>query len=125
MKAPSGVAPEVLALPKGGGAVRSIGDTFSPDLYSGTGSYQVPLWFPKGPGGFQPGVSLIYTSGSGNGAFGMGWKLPQLEIRRRMDRGIPTYDDTQDTFLLDGQEIVPVGGGVYRLRIEGEFRRAA
>ena len=67
MKAPSGVAPEVLSLPKGGGAVRSIGDTFSPDLYSGSGSYQVPLWFPKGPGGFQPGMSLIYTSGSGTG----------------------------------------------------------
>ena len=124
MKAPSGVAPEVLSLPKGGGAVRSIGDTFSPDLYSGSGSYQVPLWFPKGPGGFQPGMSLIYTSGSGNGAFGMGWKLPLLEIRRRSDRGIPTYDDAKDTFLLDGQEIVPVGGDLYRLHIEGEFRRA-
>jgi hypothetical protein len=124
MKAPSGVAPEVLSLPKGGGAVRSIGDTFSPDLYSGTGSYQISLWFPKGPGGFQPSVSLIYTSGSGNGAFGMGWRLPQLEIRRRTDRGAPTYDDDADTFLLDGQEIVPVGSDMYRLRIEGEFRRA-
>jgi RHS repeat-associated protein len=124
MKAPTGVAPEVLTLPKGGGAVRSIGDSFAPDLYTGTGSYQIPLWFPKGPGGFQPSMSLIYTSGSGNGAFGMGWRLPLLEIRRRSDRGLPSYDD-QDTFLLDGQEVVPTGGGMYRLRIEGEFRRAA
>lgn len=125
MKAPTGVAPEVLSLPKGGGAVHSIGDSFSPDLYTGTGSYQIPLWFPKGPEGFQPSMSLIYTSGSGNGAFGMGWRLPLLEIRRRTDRGLPTYNDAQDTFLLDGQEIVPISGSMYRLRIEGEFRRAA
>ena len=45
-----------------------------------------------------------------------------MTIARRSDRGVLRYDDA-DTFMLDGQELVPLGGGVYRLRIEGEFRR--
>jgi RHS repeat-associated protein len=118
----SGVAPEAISLPRGGGAVRGIGETFAPDLHTGTGSYRIPLWFPRGPGGFQPEMGLVYSSGAGNGPFGMGWRLPIMTISRRTDRGLPVYDDT-DTLLLDGEELAPLGGGRYRHRREEQFRR--
>jgi YD repeat-containing protein len=116
------LSPEVLPLPKGGGAARSIGDTFSPDLHTGTGSYRIPLWFPRGPGRFQPALALVYSSGAGLGMYGMGWQLPLMRIIRRTDDGVPRYD-ASDTLLLDGEEIVPVGGGVYRQLREQAFRR--
>ncbi|MFI0479399.1 toxin TcdB middle/N-terminal domain-containing protein [Actinomadura sp. 9N215] len=118
----SGVAPEIVPLPHGGGAVRGIGDTFSPDLHTGTGSYRIPLWFPRGPGGFQPEMGLVYSSGAGNGPYGMGWHLPVLTIQRRTDRRLPRYDGT-DTLLIDGEELVPVDEGGYRARREEQFRR--
>lgn len=123
MSEQSGVSPEVLPLPKGGGAVRSIGETFSPDLHTGTGSYRIPLRFLPGPGGFQPDVALVYSSGGGNGPFGIGWLLPVLELARRTDAGLPTYDDDLDTFVLDRQELIALGGGRYRHRKEEQFRR--
>lgn len=123
MDGQSGVSPEILPLPKGGGAIRSIGETFSPDLHAGTGNYRIPLWFPRGPGKFQPDMGIVYSSGAGNGPFGMGWHLPVMKISRRTDRGLPNYNDDLDTFLLDGEEIVPVGNGRFRYRREDHFRR--
>lgn len=123
MNGQSGVSPEILPLPKGGGAIRSIGETFSPDLHTGTGNYRIPLWFPRGPGKFQPDMGIVYSTGGGNGPFGMGWHLPVMRMTRRTDQGLPTYDDDLDTFVLDGEEIVPVGGGRYRYRREEQFRK--
>lgn len=119
----SGVSPEVLPLPKGGGAVRSIGETFSPDLHTGTGSYRIPLRFLPGPGGFQPEMALVYSSGGGNGPFGLGWLLPVMQLARRTDAGLPTYDDGADTFVLDHEELIALGVDRYRHRREEQFRR--
>lgn len=118
----SGSAPEAVPLPRGGGAIRGIGDTFAPDLHTGTGSYRVRLWCPRGPGGFQPDLGLVYSSGAGNGPYGLGWHLPVLTVRRRTDRALPRYDDL-DTLLLDSEELAPLGGGRYRARREEQFRR--
>ena len=123
MSEQSGVSPEVLPLPKGGGAVRGIGETFSPDLHTGTGSYRIPLRFLPGPGGFQPDMALAYSSGGGNGPFGIGWLLPVLQLARRTDGGLPTYDDDADRFVLDREELIDLGGGRYRHRKEEQFRR--
>lgn len=123
MSKQSGVSPEILPLPSGGGATRSIGETFAPDLHTGTGNYRIPLWFPRGCGKFQPDMNIVYSTGGGNGPFGMGWHMPVMKISRRTDRGLPTYDDEQDTFLLDGEEIIPLGGGRYRHQREIHFRR--
>lgn len=120
----SGVSPEILPLPTGGGAIRSIGETFSPDLHTGTGSYQVPLQFLPGPGGFRPEMSLVYSSGGGNGPFGIGWLMPLLQITRKTEGGLPAYDDDTDRFLLDRQELVPLGGRRYRHRKEESFQLA-
>ncbi len=123
MSGQSGVSPEILPLPKGGGAIRSIGETFSSDLHTGTGSYRIPLRFLPGPGGFQPDMGLVYSSGGGNGPFGMGWLLPVLQITRKSEGGLPTYVDEVDTFVLDREELIPLGQGRYRHRKEEQFRR--
>ena len=123
MNSSDGISSEVLSLPTGGATVQSIGDTFSPNLFTGTGSYNVPLWFPKGPGGMQPKLQLVYTTSQGNGPFGMGWTLPTVVINRRSDNGIPSYDDTADTFLLNGREIVKTANNEYRNLQEANFER--
>lgn len=96
-------------VPKGGGALSGIGETFTPDLHTGTGKLSVPLPLPPGRPGMTPSLALSYSSGAGNGPFGMGWALAVPQISRRTDRGIPTYHDDQDTFVLSGaEELVPV-----------------
>src|SRR5262245_6621032 len=121
----SGVAEQVLALPKGGGALGGIGETFSPDLHTGTGNFSVPIALPPGRNGFQPSLVLAYSTGNGNGPFGLGWGLSVPGVSRKTSRGIPRYADASDTFILSGAEdLVPVPGGPpgatrYRPRTEG------
>ena len=68
-------AGSVISLPTGGGAVSGLGETFSPDLFSGTGNFTVPIQTPPGRHGIQPQLSLEYSTGHGNGPFGLGWAL--------------------------------------------------
>ena len=81
------------SLPKGGGAIRGIGEKFSANPVTGTGSLSVPLALSPGRSGFGPQLSLSYDSGAGNGAFGLGWSLSLPSITRRTDKGLPQYDD--------------------------------
>lgn len=106
--APTGWSVAPPTLPKGGGAIRGIGETFTPDLMSGTGSMAVPLALPAGRTGFGPALSLTYGSGSGNGVFGIGWSIGVPSISRRTERGLPLYDDVgeSDVFLLGNEELV-------------------
>jgi hypothetical protein len=50
----SSASNQVISLPKGGGALHGIGETFSPDLQTGTGNFTVPIALPPGRNGFQP-----------------------------------------------------------------------
>ena len=54
----SGIPSQVISLPKGGGALSGIGETFSPDLHTGTGNFTVPIALPPGCNGFQPELNL-------------------------------------------------------------------
>ena len=74
----SGTSSQVIALPSGGGALQGIGETFSPDLFTGTGNFTVPLGLPPGRNGLQPKLSLVYSTGNGNGPFGLGWDFSSL-----------------------------------------------
>jgi RHS repeat-associated protein len=120
---------EVISTPRGGGALQGIGEKFSPDLYTGTGNFTVPIALPPGRNGFNPQLSLVYSTGNGNGPFGLGWNLSVPGVSRKTSKGVPQYgDDSKDTFILSGAEdLVPVGGfqGVpqYRPRTEGLFAR--
>ena len=122
MRESSGVAPGLSALPQGGGGVAPLGDRFQPDFVRGSGSYAIPLRLPQGPNELRPSLSLAYATGAGNGPFGLGWRLNTLRIERRTDRGLPLYDDDEDTFAIGGAEIlVPVGGARYRAQTETRF----
>jgi len=132
-----------ISLPKGGGAIRGIGEKFAANPVTGSGSMSVPLPITSGRAGFGPQLSLSYDSGAGNGPFGFGWNLALPSITRKTDKGLPQYRDAEesDVFILSGAEdLVPeltatgdrfedktsVAGYTvhrYRPRIEGLFAR--
>ncbi|HKP39167.1 MAG TPA: SpvB/TcaC N-terminal domain-containing protein, partial [Pyrinomonadaceae bacterium] len=130
----SGVADQVISLPSGGGAIQGIGESFSPNLFTGTGNFSIPIAVPAGRSKLQPELSLTYSTGSGNGPYGLGWSLSGAGVSRRTSRGIPTYDDNirssrqPDVFSFSGSEdLVPIanvaGRTEYRPRTEGAFAR--
>jgi RHS repeat-associated protein len=97
-------------LPKGGGAIRGIGEKFSTNPVTGAGSISIPIAVSPGRSGLSPQLSLTYDSGSGNGPFGFGWSLGLPQITRKTDKGLPQYRDTEesDVFILSGAEdLVP------------------
>lgn len=69
----SGTSSQIIGLPQGGGALHGIGEKFSPDLHTGTGNFSVPITLPTGRNGFQTELSLAYSTGTGNGPFGLVW----------------------------------------------------
>src|SRR6476660_982280 len=100
-----------ISIPKGGGAIRGIGEKFSVNAATGTGSLTVPIYASPGRSSFGPQLSLSYDSGAGNGPFGFGWSLSVLSITRKTDKGLPRYDDAEesDVFILSSAEdLVPV-----------------
>lgn len=125
----------VIALPTSGGALAGLGETFAPDLHTGTGQFSVPLQLPDGRNGFQPQLQLSYSTGAGNGPFGLGWDLGIPGIQRKTTSGIPQYRDRAtdpaawDTFILSSAEdLVPLGASTdgrtrYRPCTEGLFAR--
>ena len=135
--------PPAVSLPKGGGAIKGMGEKFAANPVTGTGSMSVPVATSPGRSGFGPQLSLSYDSGAGNGIFGLGWNLSLPSITRKTDKGLPRYWDNSesDVFILSGAEdLVPVlrADGSresfdsperqfkiqrYRPRIEGLFAR--
>ena len=113
-----------ISQPKGGGAIRGIGEKFAANPVTGTGSMSVPIATSPGRSGFGPQLSLSYDSGAGNGPFGFGWNLSLPSITRKTDKGLPQYFDAQDSdvFILSGAEdLVPV----YRQDAAGAWVRDA
>jgi hypothetical protein len=103
--------PPSISLPKGGGAIRGIGEKFAANPVTGTGSMTVPIATSPGRSGFGPQLALSYDSGAGNGPFGFGWTLSLPSITRKTDKGVPQYHDAveSDVFILSGAEdLVPV-----------------
>ena len=104
-------SPPAISLPKGGGAIRGLGEKFSANPVTGTGSLSVPVYTSPGRSGFGPQLSLSYDSGAGNGPFGFGWNISVPSITRKTDKGLPKYQDADesDIFILSGAEdLVPV-----------------
>lgn len=75
MASGSAISAPSISLPKGGGALRGIGEKFAANPVTGTGSISVPIATSPGRSGFGPQLSLSYDSGAGNGPFGFGWSL--------------------------------------------------
>ncbi|MBW4680589.1 MAG: hypothetical protein KME19_10790 [Microcoleus vaginatus WJT46-NPBG5] len=132
----SKIATTQLSLPKGGGAIQGIGETFQANEFTGTAALSIPI-FTTPCRGFEPQLSIEYSSGSGNGTFGFGFSLAIPDISRKTSKAIPKYDNT-DTFLLSSAEdLVPISGKqrtenieninytviVYCPRVEGLFAK--
>ena len=71
-----------LSLPKGGGAIRGVGETFSAQPVTGSAEARVPIGASPGRMGFGPQLSLVYDSSAGLGPFGLGWWLQSSAIIR-------------------------------------------
>ncbi|WP_019502247.1 SpvB/TcaC N-terminal domain-containing protein [Pseudanabaena sp. PCC 6802] len=99
-------SPSAVSLPKGGGAIRGIGEKFSINPVTGTGALSLPIFTSPSRSDFHPKLSLNYDSGAGNGSFGLGWNLSVPSIARKTDKGLPKYQDSEDSdiFILSGAE---------------------
>ncbi|MEU1280309.1 toxin TcdB middle/N-terminal domain-containing protein [Streptomyces sp. NPDC005805] len=119
----SGVSPQAVSLPKGGGDLRGLGGAFVADYNCGTGSYTLDLRLPNGPAGLRPALALAYNSGASNGAFGLGWSLGVPSIHRDGERRFVRYDDT-DGYRHDLHgELVRLADGSYRPKRDEIFAR--
>ncbi|MDR3430363.1 MAG: SpvB/TcaC N-terminal domain-containing protein [Rouxiella aceris] len=94
------------SLPKGGGALRGMGETLSTGGADGAASLSLPLPISAGRG-VAPELSLVYRSTAGNSPFGMGWQCPLPFICRRTSQGVPYYDD-RDSFQGPSGEVIQV-----------------
>ena len=106
---PRELAP-TLSLPRGGGALKNIGDKFEANAFTGSGAFSVPIHVSPARD-LTPSLALGYSTGTGNSPFGIGWALSVPQITRRTDRGLPLYDDARDgdVFILSGaEELVPL-----------------
>src|SRR5215831_16444837 len=72
----------------------------SVSLYTGAFTYTYPIAVPPGRHGVQPELNLVYNSQANNGWLGIGWDLSVGSIQRSAKNGVPIYDDTKDTFVL-------------------------
>ncbi|HMJ09914.1 MAG TPA: SpvB/TcaC N-terminal domain-containing protein, partial [Polyangiaceae bacterium] len=98
-------------MPKGGGAIRGMGEKFAADPVRGSLGGTVPLAVSPGRSAFGPALAVHYDSSAGNGPFGFGWQLAVPAITRKTDTGLPRYFDREssDTFILAGSEdLVPL-----------------
>jgi hypothetical protein len=104
----SGVGENSRARFGGAAAVRSLGDSFQPNLAMGGGSYKIPVELPSGPGGLAPQLELVYSTGAGNGIFGLGWSLSLPFIERRRPRA----------FMAEGEPEYSLGGAMPLVKTE-------
>ena len=117
-----GFASQTPSLP-GAGSPGGLGETFAPDLSTGTGTLAVPIDLPNGPNDSSPKLALRYDSGTANGPFGLGWSLALPRLVRTTTIGRPTYTD-QDTLVLEGSgPLVRLPDGSLRPQVEtGDWR---
>ena len=64
----------------------------------------IPIQVPPGRAGMTPHLQLSYSSGGGNGMYGVGWSMNLGSIRRDTRLGLPEYDadpqwDVPDVFV--------------------------
>ena len=68
--------------------IRGIGEKFTANSVTGTGSLTILITTSPGRSGFGPQLSLSYDSGAGNGPFGFGWSFALPSISYKTDKGL-------------------------------------
>lgn len=102
--------PPAVSLPKGGGAIKGMGEKFAANPVTGTASLNIPIFTTPSRSDFYPKLSLSYDSGAGNGPFGFGWMLSVPSVTRKTEKGLPKYQDVEesDVFILsEAEDLVP------------------
>lgn len=93
------------SLPKGGGAIQSIGKGWGAVGTSGAASLELPLPISKAPNrDMAPALGLGYSSDVGNSPFGIGWRMTVNAITLRTTKGVPKYDGS-DTVVGPGGDV--------------------
>lgn len=106
-KSTSTISVSQLSLPKGGGAIKGIGEKLQVQEFTGSSSFVLPI-YASPCREITPNLAVNYSSGSGNSSFGLGWNLNLPKISRKTTKAIPSYSD-DDTFLLsDSEDLVPL-----------------
>src|SRR5262245_56796842 len=118
----SGVKAGSISLPSGPGSVEGLGESFEPQLNSGTFAYRIPLKLPPVRGG-APSLALEYSSGLGNSVLGMGWQLKLPCVRRQTDKGLPRYDGSDLFIDENAEEMVALADSSFRQKIESAYIR--
>lgn len=99
------------------------GDTPTPDLFTGTASFSIPIEVPAGRKEMDPGLALNYRSGLQNSWLGVGWDLEVGSIQRNLKNLDYGSDNYQLKIGGATADIISIGEGEYRYKIEGEFLR--
>ncbi|MGD1859004.1 MAG: SpvB/TcaC N-terminal domain-containing protein [Leptolyngbyaceae cyanobacterium] len=94
-------------LPKGGGAIKGIGETFQSSPFTGTGSFAIPLGVPVARG-LEPDLQLTYSSAGSQGVFGMGFNLSVPHVTRRTEKRLPDYSNLDEFVFSDAEYLVPM-----------------
>ncbi|MCG8419478.1 MAG: hypothetical protein MJE77_16225 [Proteobacteria bacterium] len=102
----AGVSISQLRLPKGGGAIKGIGETFRPSSFTGTASFSIPIATPEARG-LNLDLSLDYSSGGSQGPFGLGFSVSVPHIVRRVEKRLPDYSEADEFVLSNAEYLVP------------------
>ncbi|MEB3359019.1 MAG: SpvB/TcaC N-terminal domain-containing protein [Synechococcales bacterium] len=95
-----------IRFPTGGGAIKSIGETFQPSPFTGTASFTIPVATPEARD-LSLELSLSYSSGGSQGPFGLGFSLSVPSILRRTEKRLPDYSDRDEYVLSNAEYLVP------------------
>jgi RHS repeat-associated protein len=94
-----------------------MGGVESTSAADSTGAFTLSIPLPVSPcRGFEPHLSLSYHSSGGHGPFGLGFTLSLPSILRRLTKGYPNYDSS-DEFVHGGEPLVP--GAKFQHKFEG------
>ncbi|WP_210558812.1 MULTISPECIES: SpvB/TcaC N-terminal domain-containing protein [unclassified Pseudomonas] len=83
-------------------SITTIGKSWGAVGATGAASFELPLPLSAGRG-WDPQLSLTYSSQAGNGPFGVGWNLGIGQISRRTQKGVPRYSDLDEIIGDDGE----------------------
>ncbi|WP_085580368.1 MULTISPECIES: SpvB/TcaC N-terminal domain-containing protein [unclassified Pseudomonas] len=102
-------------------SIATIGKSWGAVGPTGAASFELPLPLSAGRG-FDPQLTLSYSSQAGNGPFGIGWSLAGLQIARRTHKGTPRYTDHDEIVGHDGEVWMPERDEQGRIRSRSERR---
>ncbi|CAI8963973.1 SpvB/TcaC N-terminal domain-containing protein [Pseudomonas serboccidentalis] len=86
--------------------IATIGKSWGAVGTTGAASFELALPLSAGRG-WDPQLSLTYSSQAGNGPFGAGWSTGVSLISRRTNKGVPHYTARDEIIGHDGQVWTP------------------